>query len=87
MENKRAVEAELVDIDWVAKRLGVTVRHVRRLVAERRIPLVKWGHLLRFDPDEVEHWIDSARRPAGAVLAGPAPTVNASSRRRTRAKK
>lgn len=35
-------ETELVDITWVAKRLGVTVRHVRRLVAERRIPFIKW---------------------------------------------
>ena len=57
------VEKELVDIDWVATRLGVTVRHVRRLVAERRIPFVKWGHLLRFDPEEIEAWIDGARKP------------------------
>lgn len=56
-------EKELVDINWVAARLGVTVRHVRRLVAEERIPLVKWGHLLRFDPSEIEAWIDNARRP------------------------
>ncbi len=53
----------LVDIEWVARRLGVTVRHVRRLVAERRIPLLKWGHLLRFDPAEIDAWVDEARRP------------------------
>ena len=41
----------------VAEWLGVTVRHVRRLVQERRIPFIKWGNLLRFDPDEVEAWI------------------------------
>ena len=56
-------EKELVDISWVAKRLGVAVRHVRRLVAEQRIPVIKWGHLLRFDPDEIEKWIDDARKP------------------------
>lgn len=56
-------EKELVDIDWVANRLGVNVRHVRRLVAEERIPFIKWGHLLRFDPDEIEEWINGARRP------------------------
>ena len=55
-------ERELVDIAWVAKRLRVTVRHVRRLVAEERIPVIKWGHLLRFDPAEIENWIDAARR-------------------------
>jgi excisionase family DNA binding protein len=32
----------------------VTERHIRRLVQERRIPFVKWGHPLRFDPDEID---------------------------------
>ena len=54
---------ELVGIEEVAGMLGVGVRHVRRLVADRRIPYVKWGHLLRFDPIEIEGWIDRARRP------------------------
>lgn len=53
-------------IEEVADRLGVQVRHVRRLVTERRIPFIKWGHLLRFDPDEVEEWLDAARRPPAA---------------------
>lgn len=47
----------LVDIEAVALYLGVGVRHVRRLVAERRIPFVKWGRLLRFDLDVVDRWI------------------------------
>lgn len=51
----------LLDINGVAAHLGVNVRHVRRLVAERRIPYVKWGHLLRFDPVELVDWIDAAR--------------------------
>ncbi|HYI61778.1 MAG TPA: excisionase family DNA-binding protein [Acidimicrobiales bacterium] len=42
--------------------LGVDVRHVRRLVHERRIPFVKWGHLLCFDPAEIDLWIDQSRR-------------------------
>ena len=66
VNGKRAgssTRTELVDIEWVAKRLGVTVRHGRRLVAERRIPIVKWGHLVRFDPQEIEAWIDDQRRP------------------------
>jgi excisionase family DNA binding protein len=52
----------LIDLAAVARRLGVNQRHIRRLVAERRIPFVKWGHLLRFDPDEIEAWVDRARR-------------------------
>ena len=46
-----------------AERLGVNHRYVRRLVAERRIPFIKFGHLLRFDPAEIEAWLDGARRP------------------------
>ena len=62
---KRA-EAErdpLVDINVVAARLGVRVRHVRRLLHERRIPYVKWGHLLRFDPADIDAWLNAARIP------------------------
>ncbi len=55
-------ERGLVNIKTVAQRLGVTVRHVRRLVAERRVPFVKWGHLLRFDPQEIDAWVDKHRR-------------------------
>jgi excisionase family DNA binding protein len=51
----------LLDIEAVASRLGVSVRHVRRLVAERRIPYVKWGRLLRFDAAQIEAWVDEAR--------------------------
>ncbi len=52
----------LIDLPAVACRLGVNHRYVRRLVAERRIPFVKFGHLLRFDPAAIEQWIDRARR-------------------------
>lgn len=55
-------ERPLLDLPAVAERLGVNQRHVRRLVAERRIPHLKWGRLLRFDPDELDGWLDRARR-------------------------
>ena len=51
----------LMDLEEVAQRLGVAPRHVRRLVAERRIPFVKWGHLLRFDPVTIDSWVDEHR--------------------------
>jgi excisionase family DNA binding protein len=52
---------QLLTIAQVAHRLNVEVRHIRRLVHERRIPFIKWGHLLRFDPDELDEWIDQYR--------------------------
>jgi excisionase family DNA binding protein len=51
----------LMDIEDVARRLKVRVRYVRRLVAERRIPYVKFGHLLRFEPADIDDWIARAR--------------------------
>jgi excisionase family DNA binding protein len=55
----------LLSIAEIAEVLGVEVRHVRRLVHERRIPFIKWGHLLRFDPLEIQAWIDGFRQHPG----------------------
>lgn len=51
----------LMDIATLAEHLGVSVRHIRRLVHERRIPFIKWGHLIRFDPVEVHAWLERCR--------------------------
>jgi excisionase family DNA binding protein len=51
----------LLTMDQVAFRLGTSLRHMRRLVAERRIPVVKVGHLVRFDRHDIEHWVDDHR--------------------------
>ncbi len=60
-----AVLPTLLDIPALAEHLGVTPRHVRRMVAERRIPYGKWGHLIRFNPVEVAAWLEKARVPDG----------------------
>lgn len=52
---------ELVRIDDVAKALGTTERHVRRLVDERRIPFVKVGLFIRFEPAQVARWVEAQR--------------------------
>lgn len=55
----------LVDIPTLADFLGVNVRHVRRFVAERRIPYFKVGNFIRFDPNEIVGWLELRhRRPA-----------------------
>jgi excisionase family DNA binding protein len=58
---EEAPARHLVDIQGAARLLGVPVRHVRRLVAERRVPYIKWGSRLHFDPVELEQWIDRHR--------------------------
>jgi len=68
-ERNGGTRPPLMDIEDVARRLSVKVRHVRRLVAEKRIPYLKWGHLLRFEPQEIEEWIQATRVPAQPPLA------------------
>ncbi|HET7688791.1 MAG TPA: helix-turn-helix domain-containing protein [Nocardioidaceae bacterium] len=58
----------LLSIGEVAEWLGVGVRHIRRLVDDRRIPFIKWGHLLRFDPAEIEEWLARHRVKARRTL-------------------
>ena len=53
----------LLTIPELAELLGMTVRHVRRLVHERRIPHLKLGHFVRFVEDDIRAWIDQCRRP------------------------
>jgi excisionase family DNA binding protein len=56
---------QLLTIEQLAERLGITVRHVRRLVAERRVPYLKVGRLVRFDPEAINAWLDATRsRPS-----------------------
>ncbi len=63
-KSDRLIVNALLDIEAVAEQLGVTVRHVRRLVAERRIPFVKWGHLIRFNPNDINDWIQEHTQAA-----------------------
>ena len=57
-----ALTPPLVDIHCVAEVLGVTPRHIQRLVAERRIPYLKVGRFVRFDRAELSVWLDQQRR-------------------------
>ncbi len=62
-----APSAPLIDIDQAGERLGVTVRFMRRLVDERRIPFHKIGKYVRFDPADIDRFaiqgrVEPARR-------------------------
>jgi len=54
----------LLDTAAVAERLSTSVRHIRRLVQERRIPVVRVGRLIRFDPVDIDAWLDAHRSSA-----------------------
>ena len=51
----------LLDIETLARSLGISMRQVRRFVAEGRIPFIRIGHLIRFDPEEINEWIGGRR--------------------------
>jgi excisionase family DNA binding protein len=64
-------------MDELAERLGVSHRHVRRLVDERRLPFLRVGRFIRFNPAEVAEWLRSTRVPAAlsprAEISPPRP--------------
>lgn len=51
----------LIDVPTLAAQLCVTPRFVRRLIAEDRVPFLKIGKFIRFDPAEIERWVDEQR--------------------------
>ena len=63
----RSAESVLLDIDDLADLLNISVRHVRRLVAERRVPYLKVGHLVRFEPAAIDSWLDGLVACTGTV--------------------
>ena len=52
---------QLLDVATVAAMMATSVRHVRRLVNDRRIPYVKVGRFVRFDPVELKRWLAAGR--------------------------
>ena len=51
----------LIDIEAVSHSLGISIRQVRRFVADGDIPIVRVGSSIRFDPEEINLWIDARR--------------------------
>jgi excisionase family DNA binding protein len=52
-----AQERPMLKPEEVAERLNVSLRFIRRLCHERRVPYTKIGKFVRFDADELEAWI------------------------------
>lgn len=56
----------LLTVDEAAARLGTTARFVRRLRAQRRIPIVKLGKHIRIDRYDLERYVAAGRQEAKA---------------------
>jgi excisionase family DNA binding protein len=51
----------LLDVEGAAVHLSVSPRFVRRLVAQRRVPYLKVGKFVRFDPVDLDAWLEGCR--------------------------
>jgi len=69
-------EPALIDIQWVADRLGCSTRHVARLAKDGRMPsAVKLGRLCKWPREVIEAWIATGCPPVAAP-ASATPTKN-----------
>ena len=64
-------EEPMMDINEVAAFINTNVRHIRRLVSERRIPHYKVGGKLRFGRRETHDWLASLRVPEQEPMMWP----------------
>lgn len=60
------------EISWMstgeaAKRLGVTVRTLYRLIDESQLPAYKFGRVIRLQESQVEAFIESSRIQPGSL--------------------
>jgi excisionase family DNA binding protein len=57
----------LLDAKAIAEKLGVPETWVRESARSGAIPCVRLGRYVRFDPADVEAWIDSCKTPGRAI--------------------
>ena len=61
MEANPNFKKQLMDIAGVAERLGVRPKTIYAWVHMRQIPYVKMGRLVKFDPKDIDAWIQSRK--------------------------
>ncbi len=58
-----APDVLLWDVEAAASATGLRVRYVRKLIAERRVPVVKLGRLVRIRPADLVAYIEASTLP------------------------
>ena len=61
------IDTHLTDVPGAAKYTTTTERHIRHLIATRRIPFTRVGRLIRFDINELDRWLESNSVPVGGT--------------------
>lgn len=52
---------KLLDINQLVEMLNIKKKTIYKWVRQRKIPYIKLGGLIRFDPEEIEKWIGSKK--------------------------
>jgi excisionase family DNA binding protein len=60
----------LLTVDQAAERLGTSVRFIRRLRTEGRIPVIKLGKHIRIDSTDLDAFITASRQEAWNNVSG-----------------
>jgi len=50
---------QLISIPETAKMLGISVSTIYRLTSQRRIPFIKIGARVVFQPDKIQAWLEN----------------------------
>ena len=72
MSSNEIPSRRCLTITEAAEYLNVSVRFMRRRVAQREIPYLKLGGLVRFELDDLDEFIAQSRVPAADHLVGSA---------------
>ena len=54
-------DSNLIDINALAARLGISVNTVYSWVCQRKIPYVKIGRLVKFDQRDINAWVEQRK--------------------------
>lgn len=60
----------LRDVNWLAEFLGVSKSWVYQATEAGRIPCVRLGALVRFDPSVIKAWVRGEQAPKSIQLPG-----------------
>ena len=57
MDRQQQFVSRLINVTEAAEWLGVTSQTLYKMVSHRRVPYVKVGGALKFDPEKLQEWI------------------------------
>jgi excisionase family DNA binding protein len=60
-KNNQPVETQFFNVKQVSEYLNIKVDFTRSLVFKRQIPVIRIGKSLRFNKNDIDHWLESKK--------------------------